>query len=137
MILKHRTKLGPSFGTLLKTTRLRLDCLVPGQHLSDHLFLFLHVGTTEAATRIHQNIRRDFMFLGKMLKGSAQVVLSLVLPIGDWDPRRRQHTDQVNDWLRSQCHVQDFGFCDLRCDFERLDTVTYDGVHLTKWLVIT
>ena len=96
-------------------------------------FLFFHVGTTEAATRRLQNIKRDFMFLGKMLKGSgAQVVFSSVLSVGDWDPRRRRHTDQVNDWLRSWCHVQGFGFCDLRRAFERLDMLTLDGEHPTK-----
>lgn len=131
MIPKHGTKLGSSFGTLLKT-RLLLDCSAVGQRLANHSFLFFHAGTTDGGTRRLQNIKTDFMFLEKMLKGSGAQVVFSVLPVGDWDPRRRRHTDQVNDWLRSWCHVQGFGFCDLRCDFERLDMVTYDGVHLTK-----
>lgn len=57
--------------------------------------------------------------LRKMLKRSrAQTVVSSVLPLGDTDPRERRLTDQVNDWLHSQCNAQGFGFCDFRCTFE-------------------
>lgn len=80
------------------------------------------------------NIKRAFMSLGKMLKGSgAQVLFFLILPAGDWDPQRRQHMDNLNGWLHSWCHDQGFGFYDLRCVFERLDMLLQDGTHLIKW----
>ena len=98
-----------------------------------HPFLLFHVGTTEDTTKRLQNIKRDFISLGKMLKGSeAQVVFSSVLSVGDWNPRRRQRMHQVNEYLCNWCHVQGFGFHDLGNSFERLNMLTRDGVHLNK-----
>lgn len=56
-----------------------------------HPFLLFHVGTNEVAIRKLQNIKRDFMSLGEMLKGSGVQVVFSVLPVVGWDPRRRQH----------------------------------------------
>lgn len=72
------------------------------------------VVTAEAMTKRLGNIKRDFMSFGMMLKRSGtQAVFSSILPAGDWDQRRRQCTDQVNDWLHSSCHNQGFRFYDL------------------------
>ena len=99
-----------------------------------HVFLLFHVVTNEIAARKLRNMKRCFMSLGKMLKGlGVQVVFSSVLPVGDWVPRRRQHTNRVNDWLRSWCHAQGFGFYDLGHCSERPGMLPSDGASLTKW----
>lgn len=56
-------------------------------------FLLFHVGTTEAVTRRLGNIKRDFMSLGKMLKGSGVQVVFSILPVREWHLRRRQRMD--------------------------------------------
>lgn len=121
---------------MIRVSSLRGTYLPPRQPLKRGLLPAW--GQFHDITKRLQNIKREFMSLGKMLKG-AQVVLSSVLQVGDWDPGRRQHMDQVNDWLRSWCYVQGFGFCDLRCVFERLDMLTLEGEHPTKrdmWMCV-
>lgn len=53
------------------------------------------------------------MSLRNLLKGSGvQVVLSLIILVGDWDLGRRRK-DQYNEWLCGWWHAQGFGFHDL------------------------
>ncbi|XP_032060951.1 olfactory receptor 14A16-like [Aythya fuligula] len=60
-----------------------------------------------AATRRLQNIKKNFMSFGKMLKGSrAQVVSFSILPVGDWDPRRPPvQKEEVNEAFFRQLKV--------------------------------
>lgn len=45
-----------------------------------------------------KNVKRNFAFLGKMLKGSGvEAVFSSVLLMGGWDSERRRRTCKVND----------------------------------------
>lgn len=98
-----------------------------------HPFLLLHVGT-KVATRKLLNIKRDFISIGKMLKGSGvQVVFSSILPVGYWDPKMRQHTNQVNYCLHSWGHAQGFGLYGLWCFSEIPGMLMPDGAHLMKW----
>lgn len=74
------------------------------------------------------------MFFRKVFKGwGAQVVFSSILPVAEWDPKRRRVTDQVNDWLHGWCHAQDFGFHGLGHTFEKLGMLTPDGAYHTRW----
>lgn len=97
-------------GACINDTTRRIPSLVkPGDH---HSFLLFHIATTEATTRRLENIKRDFISLGKILKGAgAQAVFSSILSAEDWGPRRRKHMNQVNDWLCSWCNVLGFIFC--------------------------
>lgn len=64
---------------------------------SENILIF-QVGSHEAASRKLKNIKKDFVSLGKVLKGSgAQVAFFSVLPVGAWHPSRRRRTDQLND----------------------------------------
>uniref|UniRef100_A0A493TN05 SGNH hydrolase-type esterase domain-containing protein n=1 Tax=Anas platyrhynchos platyrhynchos TaxID=8840 RepID=A0A493TN05_ANAPP len=74
----------------------------------------IQVGSQEVAIRKMKNIKKYFASLGRMLRGSGvQVVISSVLPLGEWDADRRSRTGQVNDGLRGWCLDQGFGYFDL------------------------
>lgn len=46
----------------------------------------------QASTRKSKYIKKDFMFLGKMLRGlGAQVVFSSIFPTGDWNLKKKKN----------------------------------------------
>lgn len=97
-----------------------------------HLLVF-QARSHEIATRKQKNIKEDFTSLGKMLKGlGAQVVFSVVLPFRDWDPGKRQRTDQLNDCLHGWCHAEGCGCYGLGCTFDKPGMLMWDGILLTR-----
>lgn len=100
-----------------------------GQALDCHPHLLFHEGTIETMTRSLRNINRDFISLGKLLKGSSSVLLN--------SPSQRLWPevayDQVSGCLHSWYHDQGFRFYDLGHAFDRSGLLIGDGAHLTKW----
>lgn len=84
-----------------------------------YLPVVFQVGSQEAATRKLQSIKKDFVSLGKTLKGlGEQVVFSTVLLSDGWDTERRR--GQVNYVMRGLCQDEGFAYYDLGQAFERL-----------------
>ena len=73
-------------------------------------------------------LKRTFVSLGKMLKGSGvQAEFSSVLPMGG---DGGEH--QGNDWLGGGCPDRGFGYFDLGQAFEKLGMWAPDGLRLSK-----
>ena len=62
----------------------------------------------------------------------AQVVFSSVLPVRGKGGRRRALIMRVNNWLRSWCWRQGFGFYDHGTLFVDQHLLGREGIHLTK-----
>lgn len=76
--------------------------------LEDYCSLLLfQAGSQKAAIRKLQNVKKDFLFLGKMMKGlKAQAVFSSVLLVGYWEPGRK---DQFVNGYMDGVTVSTFG----------------------------
>ena len=122
-------------------------CCLPGAQVRDvarnitrlvrpsdyYPLLVFHMGKEEVDKRSSQAIKRDFRALGRLLKGSgAQVVLSSVLSVGDWDPHKRKRVDTLNDRLSEWCRAQGFGYYGLGHSLEKGGMLTADGSRLTR-----
>ena len=91
------------------------------------------IGNKELGKRSPWATKRDFRALGRLLKGSgAQVVLSSVLSVGDWDPHKRKRVDTLNDRLSEWCRAQGFGYYGLGHSLEKGGMLTADGSRLTR-----
>jgi len=81
----------------------------------------------EASIKKSKYIKKDFRFLGKMLRRlRAQVVFSSVLPAGDWNLNKRRRTDQLNHRLRGCCRAEGYGFYDLEHNFDTPGMLPWD-----------
>ena len=108
-----------------------ISCLIKP---SDYYpLLVFHIGNEEVGKRSTRVIKRDFRALGRLLKGlGAQVVLSFVLLVGDWDPHKMERVDALNEWLCEWCHAQGFGYYGFGCSFEKGGMLMADGSRLTR-----
>lgn len=101
--------------------------------LEDYYMLMVFpAGSRDAATRKLQNIKRDLMSFGKMVKGMrASVILWLILSVRDWDTGRKRRMDLLNEELCGWSHLQVFEYYNPGHAFERLSNSTSDVLQLT------
>ncbi|KGL92731.1 hypothetical protein N301_10736, partial [Charadrius vociferus] len=118
-------------GARVRDVKRKLPSLV---RQSDYYpLLVFQIGSDDVVRRTPRAMKKDFRALGRLVKGSgAQVLFSSVPPVAGNDEEVNWKSQQVNDWLRTWCHRQGFGFFDHGLIYRSPGLLAADGKSLSR-----
>uniref|UniRef100_A0A8B9G7H1 Uncharacterized protein n=1 Tax=Amazona collaria TaxID=241587 RepID=A0A8B9G7H1_9PSIT len=122
-------------------------CCLPGAQIRDvaeklpalvsptdyYPLLVMHVDATDIDSSSSKSIKKDYMALGEVVRGSgAQIVFLSILQDTGQDLEKARRIGQVNKWLEGWCYSQGFGYLEHGTQFSRSGLLGAGGAGLTK-----